>query len=280
MRSLPPHRPFAALPFIAIFAWAVAGCHAATGTKPPTTPSAGVAGDPKVRVVALISASTEWKIVRKQMPDEPVHETPYGEWLTRRLGGENVVFFHGGYGKVAAAGSTQYAIDRWHPALLVNLGTCGGFGSERKVGDIVLASQTTIYDIVEMMGDPDEAIADYATKLDVSGWPTRLANQVVVGPLVSGDRDLDPGAIAGLAAKYHASVGDWESGAIAWVASHNHTRVLILRGVSDVIDAQGNDPTYHAPDAWERASVAVMASLVALLGDALPDLMHTPPPPH
>ncbi|HSR97269.1 MAG TPA: hypothetical protein VLM79_09475, partial [Kofleriaceae bacterium] len=61
-----------------------------------------MAGDPKVRVVALISANTEWKIVRKQLPDEPVHETPYGQWLTHRLGSEDVVFFHGGYGKVAA----------------------------------------------------------------------------------------------------------------------------------------------------------------------------------
>jgi adenosylhomocysteine nucleosidase len=258
---------------------AVAACHPGAAA-PPTAPVAQGPADPKVRVVALISANTEWKIVRGQIKDEPLHDTPYGQWFTHRLGSEDVVFFHGGYGKVAAAGSTQYAIDRWRPALIVNLGTCGGFGGERKVGDIVLASETTIYDIVEMMGDPDEAIADYATKLDTSVWPTRLAARVVVGPLVSGDRDLDPAAIAGLAAKYHASAGDWESGAIAWVAAHNHTRALILRGVSDLVDAPGGDPTYHAPGAWEKASVAVMASLVALLADALPDLLRAPPQPH
>src|SRR6185436_13083103 len=192
------------------------------------------------RVVVLISANTEWKIVRAQITDKAVQETPYGQWFTHRLGGEDIVFFHGGYGKVAAAGSTQYAIDRWHPALLVNLGTCGGFGGAREVGDIVLASETTIYDIVEMMGDPDEAIADYRTRLDTAAWPARLASRVVIGPLVSADRDLDPAALAGLAAKYHASAGDWESGAIAWVAAHNHTRVMILRGVSDLVDAHGD----------------------------------------
>ena len=95
---------------------------------------------------------------------------------------------------------------------------------------------------------------------------------MIRAPLISADGDLDPAAVAGLAAKYHASAGDWESGAIAWTASHNHTPVIILRGVTDVIDAAGNDPTYHAPGAFERASVAAMASLVALLGDALPDL--------
>ena len=226
------------------------------------------------RVVALISAGAEWKIVRAQFPDEPVHDSPFGQWLVHRLGSEEVVVFHGGYGKVSAAGSTQYAIDRWHPALLVNLGTCGGFGGERKVGDIVLASETTIYDIVELMGDPDEAIADFHTRLDTAIWPARLASRVVVGPIVSADRDLDPAAVAELRAKYHADVGDWESGAIAWVAAHNHTRAIILRGVTDLVDAPGGDPMYHAVDAWERASVTVMASLIALLGDALPDLVR------
>jgi adenosylhomocysteine nucleosidase len=224
-------------------------------------------------VVALISASAEWKIVRAQLTEPVEHDTPFGEWLVHRLGGQDVVFFHGGYGKVAAAGSTQYAIDRWHPALLVNLGTCGGFGGERKVGDIVLASETIIYDIVERMGDADEAIEDFHTRLP-SAWPARLTGRVIRAPLISADGDLDPAAVAGLAAKYHAGVGDWESGAIAWVASHNHTPVVILRGVTDVIDAAGNDPTYHAPGAWERASVAVMASLIALLSEALPDLAN------
>ena len=166
--------------------------------------------------------------------------------------------------------------DRWHPAVLVNLGTCGGFGGERKVGDIVLARETYIYDIVELMGSADEAIEDFHTRLDPSLWPARLASKVVVGPMVSADRDLDPAAPAALAAKYHASVGDWESGAIAWVAAHNHTPVIILRGVTDLVDAAGGDPTYHAAGAWERASIAVMASLVSLLGEAMPDLVRSP----
>src|SRR5262245_11901904 len=252
-----------AVPLVALTCLACACAH----TPAPSPPAA--AGS---RVVVLISANTEWKIVRAQITDEPVHDTPFGQWFRHRLGAEDVVFFHGGYGKVAAAGSTQYAIDRWHPTLLVNLGTCGGFGGERKVGDIVLASETIIYDIVERMGDADEAIEDFHTRL-AAAWPDRLAGRVVRAPLISADGDLDPAAVAGLAVKYHASVGDWESGAIAWVASHNRTPVIILRGVTDVIDAAGNEPTYNAPGAWERASVAVMTSLVALLGDALPELV-------
>jgi len=248
---------------------AVTALTACSHPAPSTTPAAPAA---HARVVALISATAEWKILVAQFPGDALHDTPFGSWLTHRLGDEDVVFFHGGYGKVAAAGSTQYAIDHWHPGLLVNLGTCGGFGGERKVGDIVLASETIIYDIVELMGNADEAIEDFRTRLDTQRWPARLANRVVIGPIVSADRDLDPGTPPMLHARYHATVGDWESGAIAWVAAHNHTPVIILRGVTDLVDVAGGDPTYNAVELWQRASIAVMASLVSLLGEALPDL--------
>ena len=249
----------------------LAACSHAAAPAGSAGPAGTAASGP--RVVALISASAEWKILVAQLPGEAKHATPFGEWFVHRLGSEEVVFFHGGYGKVSAAGSTQYAIERWHPQLLVNLGTCGGFGGERKVGDIVLASETYLYDIVELMGDPEEALEDFHTKLDTALWPARLASRVAIGPIVSADRDLDPGAVEALHAKFHASAGDWESGAIAWVAAANHTRVLILRGVTDLVDAVAGDPTYHAASAWERASVAVMASLVSLLREAMPDLV-------
>jgi adenosylhomocysteine nucleosidase len=226
---------------------------------------------PGPRTVAMISANAEWKVVVAQLPSTPVHDTPFGDWLVHRMGGRDVVFFHGGYGKVAAAGSTQYAIDRWHPALIVNLGTCGGLGSERKVGDIVLVDKTIIYDLIEQMGDAAETIADYSTQLDTSPWPARLRPRVVIGPIASADRDVIPADAAGLVSRFHVSVADWESGAIAWVASHNHTPVIILRGVTDLVDATG-DATYGDPQAWVRETATVMAALIALLGDALPDL--------
>ena len=258
-----PLRPVSAS---AIAAVSLIACAPHGPTADPLAPheSAGV--------VALISASAEWKLILAQFPGEALHDTPFGQWFVHRLAARDVVFFHGGYGKVSAAGSTQWAIDRWHPALLVNLGTCGGFGGQRKVGDLVLVTETYLYDIVELMGDPDEAIEDFHTRLDPALWPARLAARVVPGPIVSADRDLDPAAVGGLAARYHASVGDWESGAIAWVAAHNRTRTIILRGVTDLVDAAGGDPTYDAVEVWQRASIAVMASLVSLLDEALPDL--------
>jgi adenosylhomocysteine nucleosidase len=218
----------------------------------------------------VISANAEWKAIA--LEDKRVADTPHGEWFVHRFGEREVVFFHGGYGKVAAAASTQYAIERWHPRLIVNLGTCGGFGGERKVGDVMLVDRTVIYDIVEQMSDADETIRDYASDLDVTRWPAKLRDKVIVGPIVSGDRDLIPADLPMLATKYRASAGDWESGAIAWTARKNKTPLLILRAVTDVVDAAGKNPTYGNAEAWIRQTKIEMARLIELFAAALPAL--------
>src|SRR4051812_14212111 len=122
-------------------------------------------------VVVLISASAEWQAVRAHFP-AAFQASPFGEWIavSLEIGRRQVpvVFLHGGWGKIAAAASTQYAIDRWSPAILVNLGTCGGFAGHVGKGEIVLAERTIVYDIVERMGDADAAIAWYTTELNLA----------------------------------------------------------------------------------------------------------------
>jgi adenosylhomocysteine nucleosidase len=239
----------------------------------PVVVLAGCASAPAPRAVILISANAEWQAVVKHVPLEVQH-SPYGDFAVRALGGEPVVILHGGYGKTSAAGSTQYAIDRWHPRVLVNLGTAGGFAPDAKVGDVVLVTKTTIYDIYEAMGDAAETIADYASPIDTSRWPARLATRVKPGPIVSGDKDLIPAEVAKLHATYQANVGDWESGSIAFVARKNHVPLIILREVTDVLDAEHPSPTTGDLEAWQKQTLIAMATLLDLITDALPDLVR------
>ena len=125
-----------------------------------------------------------------------------------------------------------------------------------------------VYDIVEAMGDPDEAIGFFATDLDTGLWPQSLAGEVVPDLLVSADRALVVREIPGLIDKYHGRAGDWESGAIAWTARRNGTPVIILRGVSDVVEASGS-PTYGSMEAFEKGTRIVMARLLALFARAV-----------
>ena len=113
----------------------------------------------------LVSADAEWRVVRPLYPAATIEKSPYGEYFFAQVERERVLFFHGGWGKVAAAGSTQYVIDHFHPARLINLGTCGGVEGRIRRFDVAVVEKVVIYDIAEAMGDSKEAIADYSTTL-------------------------------------------------------------------------------------------------------------------
>ena len=157
-------------------------------------------------VVVLISADAEWKPVRALLAKETAERTPFGEFIAKTLDARGrtraVIYFHGGWGKISAAASTQYAIDRWAPRLLVNIGTCGGFEGSVRIDDLLLVTRTVVYDIVEMMGDADEAIADYTTALDLAWLKKPYPERVIEGPLVSADRDIQPADIPKLRTRY------------------------------------------------------------------------------
>ena len=206
-----------------------------------------------MHTVILISATTEWRVVRSYYPEPELHLSPLGDWfvVTLEVGeqAEPVLFFHGGWGKIAAAASTQYVIDRWSPALLINLGTCGSFEGEIARGTILLVERTIVYDIVEMMSDSEAAIASYTTSLDLTWLGNSYPHEVQRALLVSADRDVQVEDIPRLKARYGVSAADWESGAIAYVAARNKVRCLILRGVSDLVgeagEAYGNVVMFH-----------------------------------
>jgi adenosylhomocysteine nucleosidase len=207
--------------------------------------------------VVLVSADAEWKALLASRPGVHTAATPFGQSFHEA----GLVFLHGGWGKIAAAGSTQYAVDRWHPSLLVNIGTCGGFKGVVEKGQVLLVEETVVYDIVEQMGDPAEAIRDYTTRLDLAWVGSDLPPGVRRGRLVSGDRDVIAAEVPKLRDAYGGLAGDWESGAIAWIARRNRTPALILRAVSDVVDETAGDETYGHPEVFEASVRGAMKSL-------------------
>ena len=221
-------------------------------------------------VVVVISADIEWREIKLLLPQNEIKTSPYGEWLDIKLDvngvGKLVTFFQGGWGKIAAAASTQYLIDHWKPDLLINLGTCGGFEGEISKGAIILVEKTIVYDILEQMGDPDEALNHYTTLLDLAWIPEEYPQEVVKTVLISGDRDLIPEEIPVLSKKFGAVAGDWESGAIAYIAALNGTKCLILRGVTDIVGRTGGE-AYEDIDIFVRSTREILKRLI----DALPD---------
>ncbi len=220
-----------------------------------------------MKPLVLISANAEWRATREVLSVQEVASTPMGEWFEQ--GG--VPYFHGGWGKISAAATTQYAIDHFQPDLLVNLGTCGGFAGSIEPGEVILVDRTIVYDIIEQMGDSAEAIEHYSTELDLSWLKQPYPHPVRRGLLVSADRDIVVEDIPQLVMQYGAFAADWESGAIAWVAKKNKIRCLILRGVTDVVGAGGGE-AYGNIALFHERTREVMKTLIGQLQDWLANI--------
>lgn len=213
-------------------------------------------------IVVLVSADQEWQSVLGYYQPGNLESTPYGDCFQLQSSYiDNVIFLHGGWGKIKAAGSTQYAISRWNPKLIINLGTCGGFDGQVERGEVILVEKTIVYDLIEQMLEPDVAIRAYTTELDLSFLREPYPQQVRRTLLVSGDRDLVSGEIPELMRKYGAVAGDWESGAIAFIAKANGMPCLILRGVSDLVGNDGGE-AYDNIDLFTERALGVMENLL------------------
>lgn len=217
-----------------------------------------------MKVVVIVSANGEWQAVKSVLPRAVPERTLFGECFDIDLDRWPVTFFHGGWGKVSAAATTQYVIDQFHPDLLVNLGTCGGLEGRIEEGIVILVERTIIYDIVEQMTDAEEAIEHYSSDLDLSFLPRLTPSPVLRGLLVSADRDIVREDIPMLISKYGAVAADWESGAIAWVARQNRQRLLILRTVSDVVGEAG-DEVYGEYEEFTTRAREIMRRLIEIL---------------
>ena len=216
-----------------------------------------------MRSVVLISANTEWLAVKKVLEPKNIQDTPYGERFEMELSGKEFTFLHAGWGKTASAGAMQYVIDHHSPDVTVNLGTCGGFEGLVDLYETILVERTFIYDIVELMGDLETVPDYYASTLDLSWLPEPYPYPVRRGILASADSDLQPEKIPYLKAQ-GAIAADWESGALAWVAQKNNTRLLILRTVSDLVDETGGE-AYDNISLYKERTQGIMRRLIKQL---------------
>jgi len=222
-------------------------------------------------IVVLICADIEWKILLQYYPSAVLFTSLLGEWFESEISHRRVVFFHGGWGKIHSASSTQYCIDQWHPSLVINLGTCGGIQGRSNVGELIMADRTVVYDIYERMGDPQEAIQFYTSDMDRYGLELNQFPQLRYATIVSADRDLAASELEELVQLYDAVAGDWESGSIAFVTRRNKIPCIIIRGVSDVVGETGS-AAYQNILYFEKYTEQIMKDLLVLLPQVIKNI--------
>jgi len=219
-------------------------------------------------VVIMVCSDFEWDYIIDHFKPEKLEKSIYGYWfIDEKLsdGKRKVIWFHGGWGKIASSGSTQYAIDKWQPELIINIGTCGGFKGKINKDQVVLINETVVYDMIDLFGESDNSLEKFKTVIDLDWLMDEIIKNLPKALMVTADQDLAPERIAELYNKYGAIVGDWESGAIAWVAARNKQKLLIIRGVSDLVGIDGGE-VYGKDDTIVREGVkSVMQNLIEIV---------------
>jgi adenosylhomocysteine nucleosidase len=217
-----------------------------------------------MKTVVLVSADAEWAGVKPLFPDAAITKTPFGESMKVTLDTWDLTLFHSGWGKIASATSMQYVIDHYSPDLIVNLGTCGGFEGVAERGDLILVDRAIVYNIIELM-DASDVTNYYASSLDLNWLTEPHPYPARRGLIASADSDLLPEKIPFIKAS-GALAADWESAALAWVATRNNKRILILRMVSDLVSEHGGE-AYDDIEIFKERSREIMR----LLFEQLPD---------
>lgn len=228
----------------------------------------------------IISSDAEWRALSSELrlAADALESSPYGQWFVPTPGmipgvDDRTVFLHGGWGKIDAAASAQWAVLTWKPKLVVNLGTAGGFPGRVVEGDVVFVTRTVVYDIVERMTDREEAIQSYISDL-ASGPPASIADAVIASPIVSADQDIDPARVHELMQRYDAVAADWESASIARVCAKNAVPLVILREISDIVSPNGSRMYGNIADFEAQARRAFRRLLVLLARlDGRPDAL-------
>jgi adenosylhomocysteine nucleosidase len=174
------------------------------------------------------------------------------EFYKGKIDSLEVVLLKSGIGKVNAALGTALMIEKFHPDIIINTGSAGGFHKDLNVGDVVISTEVRHHDVdVTIFGyeygqvprmpayfAPDEKLVSIAVKSaeKIKGI------QVAEGLIASGDSFMnDPVRVEYIRSKLpDLYAAEMEAAAIAQVAHQFEVPFVIIRSLSDIAGKDSN----------------------------------------
>ncbi len=221
-----------------------------------------------MRLAIQICAELEWKCTKSilKIKKTRLRFQPFGEYFEDAIGEHEAVFYESGATKTRSAAACQFAIDKWHPDAILNLGTCGGVARSVSKGDIIIAKRTLQYDVFQKFGKPSLRFKrGLATNLETS-WIdlNKCQRKIHIGPVASADRDLDDGNRT-ILQKKGVLAADWESASIAAICRLNKVKCLILRGISDIPGTRNQSSKVLQELDYRKNTRIIMKALFSLI---------------
>ncbi len=158
-----------------------------------------------------------------------------------------VILATSGVGKVSAAMTTQYLINKFEPEIILFTGIAGALNSSYEIGDIIIANTCVQYDIdASELGFPPGTIpyTDYKifasdNKLLDLAKKIKNKNTIHFGTILTGDQFISNSNRINYQHLFDYFKGDaieMEGAALAHVCTHNNLPFLVIRTISDKAD--------------------------------------------
>lgn len=184
-----------------------------------------------------ISSNLEWTSVLNICGNPACEKSPYGDyfWHQFPFWPQPALVYFSGYSKEKAAGAVQYMICQFKLSLVIVAGSCGGVAEDLDILEVVIGSETLIYDCIDRLVYETELFPEeFRTQLDLTWLKGKvLPVKTRIGRIATADQDIDF-HVRELLRPAHIEVADWESGAVALVCKLNQIPLAIFRGVSDL----------------------------------------------
>lgn len=157
----------------------------------------------------------------------------------------------------AASVATLAAIQRLHPNIVVNSGTCGAFAANgANIADVFIGNGVMFHDR-RVPGDDEwgtQALGNYAVWEGSQKLATELGFKM--GKVTTGSSlDMQPCDLA-IIQEHHGELKDMEGAAVAFVCSLFHVPILFVKSVTDLCD--------NGAETFEEFSKNLSAASLAL----------------
>lgn len=209
-------------------------------------------------MIAIIAAmDKELAVLRAALEPTETLEIADKTFFVGRIGTIPVVLARSGIGKVNAAVTTALLLHRFSVECLINTGIAGGVLPTRS-GEIVVSSDVAYSDVDlrpvdpelpfgQMEGEPLSVPADPRLIQEAEAILSEEGIAYRTGTIVSGDQFVTSAALLEPIRRQlpHVVACEMEGMAVAVTARHFGVPFVILRGISDIVDAPGQVEDYQ-----------------------------------
>lgn len=203
--------------------------------------------------IAVIGAmEEEVELLRATLENATSETIANSEYTQGTYKGKDVVLLKSGIGKVNAAMSTTILLEKYHPDVVINTGSAGGYDEALDVGAIVISDEVRHHDVdatifgyeigqvpqmpagfkadEHLMNIAQEAVAEVG------------AHQSATGLITTGDAFMnDPVRVGKVRGQFPTMKAvEMEAAAVAQVCYQFGTPFVVIRALSDIAGKESN----------------------------------------